>query len=77
MPENPLSPYALSKLAGEKHCGIFHRIYGLSAVSLRYFGVFGPRQDSAHSTLLDSIPQQTPADLGRDVLPRLVGRMFA
>lgn len=45
MPESPLSPYALTKLAGEKYCNVFHRIYGLVAVSLRYFNVFGPRQD--------------------------------
>jgi UDP-glucose 4-epimerase len=45
MPENPLSPYALTKLAGEKYSLVFHRIYGLPAVSLRYFNVFGPRQD--------------------------------
>jgi nucleoside-diphosphate-sugar epimerase len=45
MPENPLSPYALTKLAGEKYCVVFHRIYGLPAVCLRYFNVFGPRQD--------------------------------
>lgn len=45
MPENPLSPYALTKLAGEKYCVVFHRVYGLAAVSLRYFNVFGPRQD--------------------------------
>jgi UDP-glucose 4-epimerase len=45
MPENPLSPYALTKLAGEKYCAVFHKIYGLPAVSLRYFNVFGPRQD--------------------------------
>ena len=42
---NPLSPYAVSKLAGEKYCGVFSRIYGLETVSLRYFNVFGPRQD--------------------------------
>jgi len=45
MPEKPLSPYALTKLAGEKYCELFHRIYGLATVSLRYFNVFGPRQD--------------------------------
>jgi len=45
MPENPLSPYALTKLAGEKYCVVFHRLYGLRAVSLRYFNVFGPRQN--------------------------------
>jgi UDP-glucose 4-epimerase len=45
MPENPLSPYALTKLAAEKYGVVFHRIYGLPAVALRYFNVFGPRQD--------------------------------
>ena len=42
---NPLSPYAVSKLAGEKYCAVFSHIYGLETVSLRYFNVFGPRQD--------------------------------
>jgi nucleoside-diphosphate-sugar epimerase len=45
MPENPISPYALTKLTGEKYCVIFHRIYGLPTVCLRYFNVFGPRQN--------------------------------
>lgn len=40
-----LSPYAISKIVGEKYCQIFHRLYGLSTVCLRYFNVFGPRQD--------------------------------
>jgi len=40
-----LSPYAVSKLAGEKYCQVFSRIYGLETVCLRYFNVFGPRQD--------------------------------
>ncbi|MFH1782421.1 MAG: SDR family oxidoreductase [Candidatus Omnitrophota bacterium] len=39
-----ISPYALSKLAGEYYCRIFSQIYGLETVSLRYFNVFGPRQ---------------------------------
>lgn len=42
---NPLSPYALTKLAGEKYCQLFSEIYGLPTVCLRYFNVFGPRQD--------------------------------
>jgi len=42
---NPLSPYAVSKLAGEKYCQLYSRIYGLETVILRYFNVFGPRQD--------------------------------
>ena len=45
MTPNPLSPYAVSKLAGEKYCQVFARIYGLHTVALRYFNVFGPRQD--------------------------------
>jgi len=47
MPTAPLSPYAVSKLAGEYYCRVFHRVYGLSTVALRYFNVFGPRQDPA------------------------------
>ncbi|HZN55053.1 MAG TPA: SDR family oxidoreductase [Candidatus Polarisedimenticolaceae bacterium] len=43
----PISPYGLQKLAGETYCGIFHRLYGLPTVALRYFNVFGPRQDPA------------------------------
>jgi len=41
----PLSPYAVSKLAGEGYCRSFAHIYGLDCVALRYFNVFGPRQD--------------------------------
>ena len=47
MPPDPLSPYALTKLAGEHYCRIFTSLYGLESVSLRYFNVFGPRQDPA------------------------------
>jgi nucleoside-diphosphate-sugar epimerase len=45
MTPNPLSPYAVSKLAAEQYCRVFARIYGLHTVALRYFNVFGPRQD--------------------------------
>jgi nucleoside-diphosphate-sugar epimerase len=45
----PMSPYAVSKLAGEKYCKVFTRLYGLETVSLRYFNVFGPRMDSNSS----------------------------
>jgi UDP-glucose 4-epimerase len=41
----PISPYAVSKLAGEGYCRAFSQIYGLECVALRYFNVFGPRQD--------------------------------
>jgi len=47
MPTNPMSPYAVHKLTGELLCGVFRRIYGLETVALRYFNVFGPRQDPA------------------------------
>ena len=42
---DPISPYAVAKLAAERYCVSFHRVYGLEAVALRYFNVFGPRQD--------------------------------
>lgn len=42
---NPLSPYAVAKLVGEYYCQVFTRVYKLETVSLRYFNVFGPRQD--------------------------------
>jgi UDP-glucose 4-epimerase len=45
MHPNPLSPYAVSKLTGEKYMEVFHQLYGLETVALRYFNVFGPRQD--------------------------------
>lgn len=41
----PISPYAVAKLAGENYCQVFTRTYGLETVCLRYFNVFGPRQD--------------------------------
>jgi UDP-N-acetylglucosamine/UDP-N-acetylgalactosamine 4-epimerase len=44
MPQ-PISPYAVAKLTGEKYCHVFSRTYGLETVALRYFNVFGPRQD--------------------------------
>lgn len=47
MPTNPLSPYAVSKLAAEQYCQTFHRLYGFETVCLRYFNVFGPQQDPA------------------------------
>ena len=45
MKETPLSPYAVSKVAAEKYCQAYTRLYGLRTVSLRYFNVYGPRQD--------------------------------
>src|SRR5205085_10296564 len=45
MPTNPLSPYALQKLVAEQYCQMFTRLYGFETVTIRYFNVFGPRQD--------------------------------
>ena len=43
-PTSPISPYAISKLAADNYCRVFHRVHGLETVCLRYFNVFGPRQ---------------------------------
>jgi UDP-glucose 4-epimerase len=50
----PISPYAVAKLTGEKYCSVFHHIYGLETVCLRYFNVFGPKQnpDSQYSAVI-------------------------
>jgi nucleoside-diphosphate-sugar epimerase len=45
MPPNPLSPYALQKYIGEQYCRLFNQLYGLDTISLRYFNIFGPKQD--------------------------------
>lgn len=54
MMPNPISPYAVAKLAGELYATVFYRCYGLETVALRYFNVFGPRQDpdSPYSAVL-------------------------
>jgi len=54
LPPCPLSPYALQKYAGEKYCQLFHELYGLETVALRYFNIFGPRQagDSPYSGVI-------------------------
>jgi nucleoside-diphosphate-sugar epimerase len=45
MLSHPLSPYALQKYIGEQYCRLFYELYGLETVSLRYFNIFGPKQD--------------------------------
>jgi UDP-glucose 4-epimerase len=45
LPTNPLSPYAVTKATGEQYCSVFRHVYGLPTVCLRYFNVYGPRQD--------------------------------
>lgn len=59
----PLSPYALTKVVCEEYCRVFHRLYALETVCLRYFNVFGPRQD--------------PKSDYAAVLPRFCTRMLA
>src|SRR3954451_9348490 len=54
MPPSPLSPYALQKVIGTQYCQMFTRLYGFETVAIRYFNVFGPRQDptSAYSGVI-------------------------
>jgi nucleoside-diphosphate-sugar epimerase len=63
MPVNPCSPYAAAKLAGEAYCRAVARVYPLETVSLRFFNVFGPRQD--------------PGSQYAAVVPLFVSRMLA
>jgi len=56
MPPNPQSPYALQKFVGEKYATMFYKLYGLETVALRYFNIFGPRQDP-HSEYSAVIPR--------------------
>jgi UDP-glucose 4-epimerase len=59
----PMAPYAVAKLAAESYCRAFWKVYGLEAVSLRYFNVFGPRQD--------------PTSQYAAVVPRFVTKLLA
>ncbi|MEP0761235.1 MAG: SDR family oxidoreductase [Chloroflexota bacterium] len=68
---NPLSPYAAAKLAGEHYCQAFTTVYGLETVTVRYFNVFGPRQDPL-STYAAVIPKFVTAML-RGEPPRVEG----
>ena len=63
MTPNPLSPYALQKLVGERYCKLYCDLYGLEAVSLRYFNVFGPDQD--------------PHSEYSAVIPKFIGKLLA
>ncbi len=63
MTPNPKSPYAVSKLAGEYYCRVFSEVYGIKTVALRYFNVFGPRQD--------------PESQYAAVIPRFITRTLA
>jgi UDP-glucose 4-epimerase len=71
MPPSPLSPYAVHKITGEYYAAIFWRLYGLETVSLRYFNVFGPRQNP-QSQYAAVIPRFITAIL-RDESPTIFG----
>lgn len=62
MPPNPQSPYAVTKLAGEYYCRVFEQVCNLSTVCLRYFNVYGPRQD--------------PNSQYAAVIPKFISRVF-
>ena len=61
MTPNPLSPYALQKLVGEQYASMFARLYGMTAVSLRYFNVYGPGSLWRASTHWSSASSSAPA----------------
>lgn len=68
---NPLSPYAVSKLAGEKYCSVFSKIYGLETIALRYFNVFGPNQDP--SSQYSAVIPKFIRDIMNDKRPVIYG----
>ncbi|HEX7997853.1 MAG TPA: SDR family oxidoreductase [Pyrinomonadaceae bacterium] len=72
MRPEPLSPYAVAKLVGEYYCQVFNRVYNLETVSLRYFNVFGPRQDPS-SQYSGVISRFISALLGNDGQPVIFG----
>lgn len=65
----PMSPYAVSKLAAEQYCVVWAKAFGLETVSLRYFNVFGPRQDpeSLYSAVIPKFMEQALAGEPLDV----------
>jgi nucleoside-diphosphate-sugar epimerase len=71
MPSSPLSPYAVHKITGEYYCRVFWQLYGLETIALRYFNVFGPRQDP-QSQYAAVIPRFITAIL-KDESPTIFG----
>jgi len=71
MPPEPLSPYAVGKLAGEYYAKVFYEVFGLETISLRYFNVFGPHQDPT-SQYAAAIPAFVTAIL-KDQPPTIFG----
>ncbi len=68
---DPLSPYAVAKLVGEYYCQVFTRVYKLETLSLRYFNVFGPRQDP--SSQYSGVISRFISDLLKDRQPVIYG----
>ncbi|RZN15268.1 MAG: SDR family oxidoreductase [Methanosarcinales archaeon] len=66
MKPDPRSPYAVAKLTGEYYCGVFNEIYGLKTVALRYFNVYGPRQDpsSDYAAVIPKFVNRVLSDRG-------------
>ena len=71
MTPTPLSPYAVTKLTGEHYCNVFNEVYGLKTVALRYFNVYGPKQDP-YSDYAAVIPKFVSRVL-RDEPPMIYG----
>jgi nucleoside-diphosphate-sugar epimerase len=71
MRPQPLSPYAVSKLGGEQYCMAFWHTYGLETVALRYFNVFGPRQDP--NSQYSAVIPRFIASLLQDISPTIYG----
>jgi len=71
MRPEPLSPYAGAKLMGEYYCRIFGRVYGLETICLRYFNVFGPRQNP--SSMYSGVISRFINDLMKDIRPTIYG----
>jgi UDP-glucose 4-epimerase len=72
MAPHPQSPYALQKLTGEYYCSVFSGVFGMETVSLRYFNVYGPRQDPSSpysgvlSVFMKSALERRPANIFGD-----------
>jgi nucleoside-diphosphate-sugar epimerase len=71
MPPSPLSPYALQKYVGEKYCQLFFQLYGLETLSLRYFNIFGPKQDP--SSVYSGVIARFISALAEGVPPTVYG----
>jgi UDP-glucose 4-epimerase len=80
MPPRPKSPYAVSKMAMEYHCRVFTELHGLETVGLRYFNVFGPRQDpkGQYAAVIPIFitANVVAANLLATTSPEMVGRVF-